>query len=219
MSAEVVIDVSFYESQLQVLQADPNTRVVGSLGRMVACQDVLGRPFQEFRDRQMAGINTDRVSDIDVLGTAPDIVLAAQGAGEARVDEMAFRDTDVAIENEDGIWLVRSAETGFEAPLKPELMEPVVGVVAGVEIVTVPLLTHWVLHLLRDPGSQKDRLTEQTLGCLLHTVAKQTGVIPRIDAEAMQSFEQLTNRLLLLDHTAGTDRHSADDDEDDRHSR
>ncbi|MBP7767093.1 hypothetical protein KA068_01045 [Candidatus Saccharibacteria bacterium] len=213
---ELSFDLSFYEPQLQVLQGDPTTRVVGSLGRMVACQEILGRPFQEFEDSQVAGIGIDRVSDIDVLGVSPDILSAARTAGDAAVDDLAFHDTDVSIEIENGVWLLRSADTDFEAPINTRLMEPVLGVIAGVEIVTLPILTHKTLRSLRERGTRKDRLTEDTIGYLLHTIARETGVIPRLDVDDLRPFQQLQTRLQLLRHTStsGNTRHSTSD----RHS-
>src|SRR5688572_12233513 len=103
-TSEAPIDLSLYEAQLGVLQTDPNTRTVGSLGRMIAAQQVVGNPFQEFDDRIMGELTSARISDIDVLGTSPDIIVDARALGEATIDDLAFRDSDVSIECEDDIW-------------------------------------------------------------------------------------------------------------------
>lgn len=195
---EELFDVSFYEAQLKVLQEDPSTRIVGSIGRMLACQEILGRPFQEFEDRVAAGVNRGRISDIDVLGTSPRTIAEARYAGDASIDSRAFFDIDVTIANEEDKWYLRSIETDFEAPISTKLMEPVRGKVLGVEVVTVPLLTHRALHTLRESNTRKDRLTSNTIGYLLHTVALENQSIPRLNSEDLRPFQQLQTRLQLL---------------------
>lgn len=205
--SELSIDLSPYEAQLNLLQQDPATRIVGSLGRMVACQEVVGRPFQEFEDRRIEGLLSDGPSDIDVLGTSLEVVRSAQTAGRFAIDDQAFRDSDVTLEYREG-WTLRSSDVDFSADIDDRAMRPVRGVIQGVEIVTVPLLTHKALHLLRERHNRKDQLTSNTISYLLHQQALHDGVIPRDDL--LKPFAELQMRLSLL--------RLAEDDADARHS-
>lgn len=205
LNPEAPIDISFYAEQLSALQTDPNTRIVGSIGRMVASQQTVGTPFTEFDDRVVARLDTTRVSDIDVLGTRPDLVIAARNLCEASIDDLAFRDSDVTLENEDGLWVLKSTDVDFEEVIDSEVMEPVSAEVEGIEIVTVPLQTHIALHGLRERNDKKDRLTEASLRYLHNIEYRNVGsrvselkYVPFIELgavlRALQRQQALTGR-------------------------
>jgi hypothetical protein len=209
--SEAPLDISFYEAQLGALQTDPNTRIVGSIGRMVASQQIVSTPFTEFDDRAVVGLDTTRVSDIDVLGTDPGLIAKARAMGQASIDDLAFRDSDVSLERKDGLWILKSSDADFEEPINPDVMEAVSAEVEGVKVVTVPLQTHIALHGLRERNHKKDRLTENTLRYLQHTDYRRSGGVHTIDVRKYTPFTELGIRLRVLQRQrAPTDRHSSE---------
>jgi len=208
-TTEHVLDLSKYEAQLQFLQINPATRIVGSIGRMVAAQEIVGRPFLEFEDRKVARLATDGMTDIDVLGVPDEMVAHARLLGEPNVDNRAFADTDVTVAHEDDVWYLRSSEADFEERLNPELMESVRGRIDEVDIVTIPLLTHIALHNLRRRDARKDQLTTTTMNYLLHTEALRRQEIPKISTENLRPFLRLQTELRVQQLLHGDNgRHS-----------
>ena len=208
------IDLSLYAEQLRLLQEDSNTRIVGSIGRMVSSLLAVGMPYAEFDDRIAAGLHTTRISDIDVVGARQDALVAARNVGEAVVDNRAFGDSDVAVECRDGLWVLKSSDVEFEEELHPGVMNAIAAEVEGIEIVTVPLQTHLALHTLRPRNATKDNLTEKTLRYLLHSDKLDSGGLGRIDERSFLPFMRLSLRLRQRNESS-TDRHSYDDE---RHS-
>lgn len=211
---EQLLDLVPYAEQLSVLQEDPNTRIVGSIGRMVAGKQVIRDPYIEFDDRERAGLRHDEASDLDVLGTSSYAVAIASAAGSIPIDTRAFSDTDVLIRHEAGRWQLVSKDVEFEATIHPKLMEPIVDTIQGITIVTVPLQTHSLLHGLRARNSQKDRYTEATLGYLMHQANLIEGYIPSVSKDDLRPFTELA--WLLRCNLAGIDTHHSSDDN--RHS-
>ncbi len=204
---ETLVDLSVYTDQIEILQRDPHTRIMGSVGRMVLAKQAIDDPYREFRDRDAAGLALG-ISDLDVLGASSDTLeLACAVEDGVLVDSQAFDDTDVSVRYKDDAWHLISHETDFDEEIHKELMAPVVETVQGIEIVTVPFLTHRLLHTLRERDTRKDKLTESFLGYLVHQTALDLGHIPKVDQAHARPFFNL--QWLLRNRPVSDDnRHS-----------
>lgn len=184
---------------------------------MVIAQKAVNNPYVEFHNRVEAGLRIGG-SDLDVLGASDAIIEAATVAGNVFIDTQAFDDTDVSIRNRDGAWYLHSHEVGFDEPIHAQLMEPVKGSVEGIDIVTVPLLTHQLMHRLRKRNARKDRITDSCIGYLIHQTTLSLDYIPPANPNHTKPFLKLAWELRhrpKLD----TERHSQEDGDNDRHSR
>lgn len=199
-----MINLSQYREQLAVIAKDPNARVMGSVGRIAIADIVTGDPYAEFRLRGESA--TGRLSDIDVLGASPETIRSARQCGRIAVDTRAFDDTDVSVTREkDGRWWLMNSATYRRWPIDPSLMAPVSQVVQGVEIVTVPLVTHKLLHTLRRRKEQKDVATNVALDMWIADASNQ-GAFPNLTIEQTGAFWELSRLLMGLSASEPTDR-------------
>jgi hypothetical protein len=184
--------LAIYEEALTVIQAEPSARVVGSLGRMVACQQILGDPFLEFRMRTSRGYRSSasrRLPDIDLIGVTDEFTAdLGEQFPHITFDNTSFNRKDISVKFNEKGWHLVSERMGINREITDRLMAPNVGKVGDVEIVTLPVVTQVQLHTVRNQIHLKDRIAQDLFGHL--------GVA---DLEELGSSEISTLRYAMQD--------------------
>ncbi len=140
----------------------PDTRVVGSLGRSVIFNELLGDPIYEFRSRgqDVLGV-AGRARDIDIITSGPS---ALEDYDPFEVETTGFSNSYIKFLCEGGDWFVVSDHHSFAEPLRPEVMEPVQGKgVLGIEFITLPAQTLLATYGLKGQLRNKDIRTRGML--------------------------------------------------------
>ena len=194
-SGEAFVDLTGFGPQLEALQRDPNTRIVGSLGRMAAMQAAIHDPYLELRDMESVGITSRKPLSIDVLGTKRAVITLARLSGNTTIDGDCFDNPQASIRHEPDGWHLKSTVIKFDKLINPHLMQPLRVSMQDITVVTVPLLTHRLLHKLRSTDSEQDQMLDLSMGYALHKVAQTSGNVPKVDRAAARPFKELALRL------------------------
>jgi hypothetical protein len=162
-------DGSFERTMSAVAKANPDYRLVGSLGRAVLWDKHYGNPYLEYDARGERPLaNRHHVTrDLDFLNAPdlPDITTPYP------IDTVWADNQDASItQNSGGEWRLKSVRRGFDEPIDAEVMAPVHGkTVYGVETTTVNPMTHMLLFAIRGTLRRQDDRAVNMLSQLLTT--------------------------------------------------
>lgn len=143
-----------------IYDTNPDTIILGSLGRAVLFGVLAGNPTAEFEARQelperKIEYGEELARDIDVVATGTD---STENLGPFEVDREAFVCRQLSLVNQNGDWYLTSPNKGIYEELHPSVMEPVTGEsVYGIKSTTVPLQTHQALFGLKGAMRPKDQ--------------------------------------------------------------
>ena len=197
-------DMAAYGPQFEIIQnGDPHARAVGSFGRMVLCQQAGLDPYTEFILRAEQGLSEKVASpDIDVLGASIEVIELAAKSGEITIDTRAFGSQLVSVDYvfEKNNWYLNSADLlrSESYRIAQEHMKPISGVVDGVEIVTLPLTTQRLLHLLRPFETPKDAIANSLLTQLIEINGGWK--LKMNQTQPFAKLQQLIERQKLMNH-------------------
>lgn len=183
------------EHQFEVLyQNFDRPIVIGSLGRAVAYNQLLGDPDFEFNARsQTPLVDGNAPRDIDLLSTERE----AAKLGPYLVEPSVFDNPLVSIIREGEDWWCISELAGFAELVHPAVMEPLEGLtVFDIECTSLPPQTQVALFGLKGAMRVQDRMTRDLLGQVVSDC--QGDLLPE---EMYETFDVL--RTLIANSTYG----------------
>lgn len=159
-------------AELAALEAyNPDSRIVGSLGRAVLLNEAQGDPTLEYRTRGARPLHdpTDpsgnrKVRDIDALN-----VPHLNGFEQVfPIDSLSGTSPQAAVVRTEGGWRLQSTDSGFDEPLDSAVMSLVHGeTVFSIPVQTVRAQAHRALLEVRATEYDKDHLAAALLADLI----------------------------------------------------
>jgi hypothetical protein len=150
--------------QIARIQTNPDALVVGSLGRSVVYQQLVGDPDYEYLRRGEAPLHAGHAPrDIDIIGAE---MPAEAAEGPFKIDTLCFSNFYVSLSRPTpgGPLLLASQRLGFCEEVDESVVQPVTGTgTLGIEITTVPAQTHRALFGLQGRLRKKDERTRALL--------------------------------------------------------
>ncbi|MBI5357860.1 hypothetical protein HZB74_03375 [Candidatus Saccharibacteria bacterium] len=171
----------------RVVDAYPDSLMVGSVGRAAVYNEVYDDPLHEYRLREQEPIynGCGERGDIDLVGAPPDA--SESHLGPFPIDTRAFSNDNLKIIKHGGDWILRSVNRGYEKTIDPYVFTPVQAVtIYGVECRVPPAQTQ--LALMSLTGTKRSKDVE---ACAVLSRAIQDGQIDEVCPEALQPFYEL----------------------------
>ncbi len=156
-SPELHNPVALHDQLTDLHTNNPDTRLVGSLGRAV----LLGDPVAEYRLRNEHPLRNrhNDARDLDLITSG-----WVQTTGPFPLDTVSFNNPSVRISKHGNDWWLHSDEKKFAEPLHPDTMQPIEGTtVYDIPVVTLPWQTHLALTQARGVPRRKDEQSIQLL--------------------------------------------------------
>jgi hypothetical protein len=174
----------------------PDALLAGSLGRAAIYHDVAGTAEVEYLVRDQMPIQTYRgePADIDLINGYPSI--EEDGFGPFGVDVGTLNSSQVSIVFEDGQWILRSDNRGYEEILDSRVFEPMQSqTVYGAPCTTVPAQTHAALMgingTIRPQDEQATRLLKDVL------ISGKTRTLPDVLYEPFEELRELNYKSAM----------------------
>jgi hypothetical protein len=163
---------------------NPETIMIGSLGRAAIYDEYIGDPDFEFTSRNQTPLVAGQfVRDMDVFSAG-----SARPAAEGPfpVDTTTYNNPLVEIVREGDDWWLTSAKRDFAEEIDPDTMEPrKVNTIYGIECVVLPAQTQLEIIGLNGAMREKDVKNAQLLKELLD------GQAPEMPDELFKPFRKL----------------------------